>query len=225
MQDHDEQDQDEQEPPRTTTPSPGAMVGVTIPTMADPVGEATMGDRHVRDRPEGGVPERGRLVRRAWSSSLVVAAGTLLAACATATSGSGGVVSAPSGVGDPDTGASQVPAGCLLLVTGLTAPQTAGVYTGAFLVLRVDDDGQVRGEGGDFHSEGYDVRGEVGPLGPELQMNAPSDPLQWQPMPLVWVPDRETFDGWERVGAEEMREYSGGGVPSAGSVCREGTSQ
>ena len=168
---------------------------------------------------------RGRWVRRARSGSVVAAAGTLLAACATTTSGSGGAtVSAPSGAGDPDTGASQVPAGCLLLVRGLTAPQTAGVYTGAFLVLRVEVDGQVRGEGGDFHSEGYDVRGEVGPLGPELQMNAPSDPLQWQPMSLVWVPDRGTFDGWEPVGAEEMREYSGGGVPSAGSGCREGTS-
>ena len=34
------QDQDEQEPPRTTTPSPGAMVGITIPTnpQDDPVG-------------------------------------------------------------------------------------------------------------------------------------------------------------------------------------------
>jgi hypothetical protein len=188
-----------------------------------------MSDRQVRHRPVGGARVRGRWARGAWSSCVVAAAGTLLVACATTTSGSGGATApAPSGTADTDTGAPQVPAGCLLLVRGLSAPttgQTAGVYTGAFLVLRVEDDGQVRGEGGDFHSEGYDVRGEIGPLGPELQMNAPSDPLQWQPLPLVWVPDRETFEGWERIDPEEMREYSGGGVPSAGSVCQEEASQ
>ncbi len=98
-----------------------------------------MNDRAVHYGPTGGARVGGRWARRAWSGSVVVAATTLLMACATTTSASGGAsVSAPSATAD--TGAAQVPAGCLLLVRGLAAPtidQTAGVYTGAFLVLRV----------------------------------------------------------------------------------------
>lgn len=199
-----------------------------------------MNDRPVRYRPARGASVRARWARRAWSSSVVAVAGTLLMACGTATSGSGGAivpspsgsgvatVPAPSGTGDTQAGAPLVPAGCLLLVRALTSPtagETAGVYTGGFLVLRVEDDGQVRGEGGDFNSEGYDVRGEIGTQGAELEANAPTDPLQWQPLPLVWLPDGETFDGWQRVSPEEMREYSGGGVPSPRSGCREEATQ
>ena len=83
------------------------------------------------------------------------------------------------------------------------------------------EDGQVRGEGGDFHSEGYDVRGQIGSTGTALQMNTPTEPRDWQPLPLVWVPERETFEGWERVRPAEMREFSGGSIPSASGGCAD----
>lgn len=168
----------------------------------------------------------GHWAHMAWSSSVLAAAATLLVACASAPAGAGaGSASAPSESGAPADAPDSVPPGCLLLVRGLSAPtmdQTAGVYTGAFLVLRIGEDGRVRGEGGDFHSEGYDVRGEIGPMGPQLEMNAPTEPTDWQPLPLVWVAERETFEGWDRVRLGDLREYSGGGVPSARSDCGEG---
>lgn len=165
-----------------------------------------------------------RWAHRTWSSAAPVAVGALLAACASAPSGAGSnSASAPAGVGAAATERGGVPSGCLLLVRGLSAPtvgQAPGVYTGAFLVLRVED-GQVRGEGGDFYSEGYDVRGKAGPGGMELQMGTPTEPTGWKPLALEWIPERETFDGWQRVGLADMREFSGGGVPSRRSDCRD----
>ena len=75
--------------------------------------------------------------------------------------------------------------------------------------------------GGDFHSEGYDVRGQFAPMGPELQMNTPTDPTDWQPFAFDWDSEGETFEGWDRVRPSEMLEYSGGSVPTADSGCRD----
>lgn len=162
-------------------------------------------------------------IGRARSSVLLLVAGSLLAGCASGSSLSGGAGSATAPTQEepqPDASAG-VPTGCILLVQGLAAPttgQTPGTYTGAFLVLLVED-GQVRGEGGDFHSEGYDVRGQIRSTRTELQMNTPTEPTDWQPLPLVWVPERGTFEGWDRVQPAEMRDYSGGSIPSARSGC------
>ena len=162
-------------------------------------------------------------VSRAGSSVLLLVAASLLAGCASASSLSGGASSA-AGPTEEEVHADApgtVPTGCILLVRGMTAPtsgQTPGTYTGAFLVLLVED-GQVRGEGGDFHSEGYDVRGHIGSTGTELQMNTPTEPTDWQPLPLVWIPERGTFEGWNRVRLAEMRDFSGGYIPSANSGC------
>ena len=167
-------------------------------------------------------PDHRCWVSGAGSSVLLLVAASLLAGCASASSLSAG---ASSGTGPTEEevhadAPGTVPTGCILLVRGVSAP-TSGqtrTYTGAFLVLLVED-GQVRGEGGDFHSEGYDVRGHIGSTGTELQMNTPTEPTDWQPLPLVWIPERGTFEGWNRVRLAEMRDFSGGYIPSANSGC------
>ena len=65
------------------------------------------------------------------------------------------------------------------------------------------------------------MRGEVGPMWTELESNAPSEPTDWKPLALEWIPEQATFEGWERVRLEQMREFSGGGVPSMRSDCGE----
>lgn len=164
-------------------------------------------------------------VAGACASVSLLVAGSLLVGCASASSPSGGTSSASGTAQEEaqDDGPGSIPTGCILLVRRLTAPtigQTPGIYTGAFLVLFVED-GQVRGEGGDFHSEGYDVRGQIGSAGTELQMSSPTQPTDWHPLPLVWVPEPGTFEGWDRVRAVEMREFSGGSIPSASSGCAD----
>ncbi len=178
---------------------------------------------------ERSAPRRTRSARRAWAGSVILATVALVAGCTSGSSPGG----APVPGNDPTVEDAQAggpssapPEGCILLVRGLAAPpagQSGGTYTGAFLVLRVED-GQVSGMGGDFRSEGYDVRGQFASTGPDLQMNSPTDPTDWQPFAFDWDSEAETFEGWDRVRPAEMLEYSGGAVPTAESGCRDDTS-
>jgi hypothetical protein len=58
-------------------------------------------------------------------------------------------------------------------------------------------------------------------MGTQLEMNDPAEPTDWKPLRMEWIPERETFEGWARVPLGQMRELSGGGVPSARTDCGE----
>jgi len=103
---------------------------------------------------------------------------------------------------------------CLYLVSQLEGDD---LHTGSFLVLNVSPGGDVTGTGGAFFSEWFSVRGRLTSAGAAIETRGESG--AWTPMALTWVPAQGTFVGWTPVTADQMRHYSGGGVPLRGQPC------
>jgi hypothetical protein len=102
---------------------------------------------------------------------------------------------------------------CLYLVSGVSGSDPS---TGSFMVLNVNQ-GDVRGTRGEFYSEWYSVRGRLTDAGAQLE--AQGETGAWSPLVLTWIPALKTFAGWTSITAEQMRDYSGGGVPLRGQPC------
>jgi hypothetical protein len=102
---------------------------------------------------------------------------------------------------------------CLYLVSQISGQDPT---TGSFLVLNVNDR-DVVGTRGAFYSEWFSVRGRLTDEGAKIE--GQDEAGAWSPLALTWIPAQGTFSGWTPVTVEQMREYSGGGVPLRGQPC------
>ncbi len=105
------------------------------------------------------------------------------------------------------------PGTCLYLVSRLSGTDPT---VGSFLVLHVSN-GDVAGTGGEFYSEWFSVRGRITDAGAQLE--AQGEVGGWTDLALTWLPAQGTFTGWTPVTVEQLRAYSGGGVPLRGQPC------
>ena len=88
------------------------------------------------------------------------------------------------------------------------------LYTGSFLVVHVEDN-RVVGTAGAFSSEWTSVRGTI--EGTQASLEIQDEGGTWRPWPQTWASG--SFVGWTDVPLEQMRTYSGGGVPVVGQPC------
>jgi hypothetical protein len=103
---------------------------------------------------------------------------------------------------------------CLYFVKDLT--KAGDLYIGTFLALQRTG-ASVTGSTGEFYSEWFSVRGTI--TGSTARIERQVESGAWVRMPLTWLPDKGTFKGWTKVTAEQIRRYSGGGVPPSGAAC------
>lgn len=131
----------------------------------------------------------------------------------------GVAVAAPAptaGAAVAPTAASRAAASCIYLVRGVK--KAAGLYVGDFLVLRRTG-ANMRGYGGSFYSEGYDVRATITGRRVRIESGDPYQPGMGESVTRKWVESQDRIAGWKRVSRATMRKYSGGFVPVSGRVC------
>lgn len=92
------------------------------------------------------------------------------------------------------------------------------MYLGDFLVLRRAG-AKLRGYGGSFYSEGYDVRATISGSRVRIGTRDPYDRGSWESVTRKWIESQDRISGWQRVSRADMGKYSGGYVPLAGEVC------
>jgi hypothetical protein len=105
---------------------------------------------------------------------------------------------------------------CLYMVRHVE--RTDGIYLGEFVVLRKTGP-KVKGYGGAFYSEGFNLKGTITGTRAVLSSEDPYQPGKWTRTTLKWVPAQSRLAGWKRVQKSRLRKYSGGYVPVKGRTC------
>lgn len=140
---------------------------------------------------------------------LVAAGAALLAPVVAGAAGSQAV--AELNAGTPAAARPQ----CIYLVRDVSSSQ--GIYTGEFLVLRRTGSA-LKGYGGAFYSEGYNVKGSVAGSRATLNLQDPYD-RSWSRVVRQWVVSQNRLAGWTKITKAKMKRYSGGYVPASGQLC------
>jgi hypothetical protein len=105
---------------------------------------------------------------------------------------------------------------CLYMVKNVE--RSDGIYLGEFVILKKTGS-KVKGYGGAFYSEGYNLKGTITGTRAALSSEDPYRPGKWTRVTLKWVPAENRLSGWRRVAKSRMRKYSGGYVPVKGQTC------